>query len=262
MNEKHVNSVKPLFFNGSVSSSQASNNLSVDCVHDLSKAVRNAITVSPAHQARFFKMNPGDYGAHDQFLGVTTPTLRSIAKQFKEKITLPDIQHLIQSPFNEERLLALFLLIQCYQNAQDLSEQQVFYDFYLSNLAHINNWNLVDASAHLIVGAHLYNNDKSKLDELVRSPVMWERRVAIVATWYFIKQAELDWTFQLAKSVLNDPHDLIHKATGWMLREAGKKDAAALMQFLDEHVQHMPRTMLRYAIEKFEAATRKKYLRA
>jgi 3-methyladenine DNA glycosylase AlkD len=220
-----------------------------------------SITVSPAHQARFFKMTPGTYGAHDQFLGVTTPTLRKIAKQFKERVTLSDIQHLIQSPFNEERLLALFLLIQCYQNAHDLSERQMFYDFYLSNLAHINNWNLVDASAHLIVGAHLYNNDKQKLHDLAHSHIMWERRIAIVATWYFIKQADLDWTFQLAKCLLNDPHDLIHKATGWMLREAGKKDEAALTLFLNNCAKQMPRTMLRYAIEKFETRMRERYLR-
>ena len=129
-------------------------------------------------------------------------------------------------------------------------QKEEIYQFYRANMRHINNWNLVDSSAHLIIGAYLFERDCDFLEELALSPNLWERRIAIVATWYFIRKSELDWTFRIAKLLLNDSHDLIHKAVGWMLREAGKKDEARLISFLCDHVNQMPKTMLRYATER------------
>ena len=141
------------------------------------------------------------------------------------------------------------------------AEPDVIYQFYMDNIQQVNNWNLVDASAHLIVGKHLHKKDKDILHTLANSTVMWERRVAIVATWYFIKMNEFEWTLKLAKILLTDSHDLIHKAVGWMLREMGKKDVEQLKTFLNQHAATMPRTMLRYAIEKFPEAKRQHFLK-
>ena len=206
---------------------------------------------------RFFKTGVGEYSEHDQFLGIATPTIRKIAKTH-DSLSIRDIQKLIASEFNEERLLALFILINRYQKNE--SERQSIYDFYLKNIKHVNNWNLVDASAHYIIGAHIVNKNKMILADLAKSKVMWERRISIVATWYFIKQNQFSHTIEIANLLLNDEHDLIHKAVGWMLREMGKRDQNCLINFLEKHASSMPRTMLRYAIEKFPADTRKKYL--
>jgi 3-methyladenine DNA glycosylase AlkD len=208
----------------------------------------------------FFKTGVGQYAAHDQFLGVNVPTLRKVAKEFST-LSLQDIQGLLASPINEERLLGLLILVNQYQKA-DLPLKQSIYQFYLEHLHHVNNWNLVDSSAHLILGAHLFetNADKELLTVLAKSTTMWERRISVVATWYFIRNKELNWTFQLAEMLLQDNHDLIHKAVGWMLREAGKANEAQLIMFLDQHAATMPRTMLRYAIERLAPPKRKFYL--
>ncbi|WP_233418854.1 DNA alkylation repair protein [Rickettsia tamurae] len=168
-----------------------------------------------------------------------------------------DLSRLITSEFNEERFLVLAILIMQYQKAQD---KEFFYNFYLNNIKHVNNWNLVDASAHHIIGAYLWDKEKDYLFTLTKSEILWERRIAIVATWYFIKNNELDTTFEIAKLLLNDKHDLMHKAIGWMLREAGKKDEKQLIDFLERYILQMPRTMLRYAIEKFPEEVRKNIL--
>lgn len=206
----------------------------------------------------FFKTGPGEYAEHDQFIGVNVPDLRKIAKQFAT-LKREEIQVLIQSKINEERLLALFILVDQYQKAET-SIKLTLYQFYLDNLQHVNNWNLVDASAHLILGAHLLDKDKQILFALAKSESIWERRIAIVSTWYFIRKQNLKWTFEIAALLLEDKHDLIHKAVGWMLREAGKKDENQLIVFLDQYAKKMPRTMLRYAIEKFPETQRKNYL--
>ncbi len=208
----------------------------------------------------FFKTGVGQYAAQDQFLGVNVPTLRKIAKEFST-LSLQDIQGLLGSPINEERLLGLLILVNQYQKA-DLSVKQSIYQFYLDHLQHVNNWNLVDSSAHLILGAHLFdiNADQELLMVLAKSTILWERRIAIVATWYFIRQKELNWTFQLAEMLLQDKHDLIHKAVGWMLREAGRVDEGQLITFLNQHAAAMPRTMLRYAIERLAPPKRAFYL--
>ncbi len=207
---------------------------------------------------KFFKTGEGQYAAHDKFIGITVPQLRAFAKTFNG-LPLPEIQILLTSAIHEERLLALFLLVNAYKKGKDDQKERI-YQCYLAHLDHINNWDLVDSSAHLIIGPHLKTDDL--LIELSNSTNIWRRRIAIVATWHYIKQHHFIPTLTIAKRLLQDDHDLIHKATGWMLREMGKKDAQVLEQFLLENAAIMPRTMLRYAIEKFSAETRAHYLRA
>ncbi len=217
------------------------------------------VSTSTLSGAAFCKTGPGSYAEHDKFMGINVPTVRLIAKDFIN-LDHASLSQLIASEFNEERLLALFILIHQYNKAKNL-KQAIIYNFYMDNLRHINNWNLVDSSAHLILGAHTHNADKTMLITLSKSTTMWERRIAIVATWYFIRKNNLEWTFKISEMLLGDSHDLIHKAVGWMLREAGKKNLAQLITFLDQHATKMPRTMLRYAIEKFPEPERKKYLK-
>lgn len=209
---------------------------------------------SPELAARFFKTGSGEYAEHDQFIGVPIPALRKIAKTYND-LPLTSIKKLIQSPINEERLLALLIMVKRYK-----VEPLTIYPFYIKHIRYINNWNLVDASAHLIIGAHLLNDDKSILLDFAKSKVLWERRIAIVATWYFIRHHEFSTTVKIAKILLKDEHDLIHKAVGWMLREMGKRDQSILINFLNKHQQKMPRTMLRYAIEKLSKTEKLTYL--
>jgi 3-methyladenine DNA glycosylase AlkD len=209
-------------------------------------------------KAVFFKTGPGDYAEHDQFLGVPTPRLRDIAKRHRG-LSIESIAELLQSPINELRLLALMMLVDCYQKGNQLIQEEIF-QLYCSHMGHINNWNLVDASAHYIVCAHLYHKDKSTLLKLASSHIMWERRIAIVSTWYFIRKDEFEWTIKIAEKLLSDKHDLIHKAVGWMLREMGKREVGYLIEFLNKYSSQMPRTMLRYAIERLPLDCRKQYL--
>ena len=202
--------------------------------------------------ASFFKTGKGQYSEHDQFLGIRVPELRLLATQYSS-LPLEELQFLITSPFNEERLLALLIL-------DKQTDKAKRYQFYMNNIAYVNNWNLVDLSAHNIVGAYLFNQDMDQLYPLAKSSLMWERRIAIVATWYFIRNNYFHHTIEIAQMLLNDHHDLIHKASGWMLREMGKKDQKPLIEFLNHHAAQMPRTMLRYAIERFPQETRRAYL--
>jgi 3-methyladenine DNA glycosylase AlkD len=218
-----------------------------------------SIDTSAERCAMFFKNQPGQYGEHDQFMGIKVPTLRLIARQFST-LSLPEIQELLQSKFNEERLLAVFVLVNQYQKGEQTSKETIF-NFYLQNLSQVNNWNLVDSSAHLIIGAHLFNQNRDLLIQLAQSNNLWERRIAIVSTWYFIRKQDLYWTFKIALLLLPDQHDLIHKATGWMLREAGKRDLTQLINFLNLYSTQMPRTALRYAIERFPTSERLPYLK-
>lgn len=208
----------------------------------------------------WFKTGKGEYSEHDKFLGVTVPELRLIAKRFPE-CSFNEISALITSPYNEERFLALILLINGYEKG-DISQKEKIFDFYINNKAYVNNWNLVDVSAHKIIGRHIHEGlvDKKILHKMIKSKMMWERRIAIVATWYFIHNNVCSITFDLAETLLNDSEDLIHKAAGWMLREAGKKDIKALKIFLDIHSYKMPRTMLRYSIERFSDKDKKHYM--
>jgi len=235
------------------------NNINYKNINAIKSTLKNSISVQKNKVAMFFKTGIGEYAEHDEFIGVSVPILRKIAKDF-ENISQDELQELITSKINEERLLALLILIKKYDKASD-PQKQKFYKFYLNNLSYVNNWNLVDTSAHLILGAHLADSNKDILFSLANSKIMWERRIAIVSTWYFIKKHDLIWTFSIAEILLNDTHDLIHKAVGWMLREAGKRDEQQLILFLDKHQKNMPRTMLRYAIEKFPETMRKNILR-
>ena len=225
-------------------------------IEQIKSLLRSEADISPENQKRFFKTGIGDYGAHDKFIGVSVPVIRKIAKQYNN-LTLAEISELIGSGYNEERLLALIVLVNRYNN-QD--QQDKIYDFYLENLIYVNNWNLVDASCHLIIGKHLLGREKSLLLNLAKSESLWERRIAIVSTWWFIKNNSLEWTIKISEILLGDKHDLIHKASGWMLRELGKKDEYLLINFLQANKKIMPRTMLRYAIEKFGSDMREEFL--
>ena len=225
-------------------------------LEQIKQLLEQSITLS---SAIFFKTGPGGYAEHDKFMGVTVPALRIIAKKFKY-LLLSEIQQLLESAVNEHRQLALFILVDQY-NCGDAFTKEKLYQFYLKNIKYVNNWNLVDLSAHLIIGVHLLEQDKAILLSLSTSPVLWERRVAIVSTWWFIRKNQFDWTVKIATMLLHDSHDLIHKSVGWMLREMGKRDVEALRTFLAQHASSMPRTMLRYAIEKFSPEERAAYLR-
>ena len=209
---------------------------------------------------RFFKTGPGEYAEGDRFLGLTVPQVRAIAVKH-QSLPLADLQALLASPWHEERLLALVILVRQYERGT-AAKRDAIYRLYRRNTASINNWDLVDCSAGNIVGAHLGERDHRVLDQLARSPLLWERRIAIIATFFYIRRGELEPTLRLAELLLEDEHDLIHKAVGWMLREVGKRDRAVLQRFLDAHAQRMPRTMLRYAIEQFPERLRHRYLRA
>lgn len=224
------------------------------------KATLNKLSTVPISRvSSFYKTGAGEYAEHDKFIGVRVPDLRKIAKKYND-LTLNEIQVFIESPINEERLLALLILINQYvKSGVDVKEE--LYQYYMKNIKHINNWNLVDTSAHLIIGATLLEKNKDILISLAKSKNMWERRISIVSTWYFIKNNKVIWTFKIAEVLLRDKEDLIHKAVGWMLREAGKHDKDMLIKFLDKHLFEMPRTMLRYSIERFPENLRKEYLK-
>jgi 3-methyladenine DNA glycosylase AlkD len=207
---------------------------------------------------KFYKTSVGDYAEHDRFIGVSVPSLRKIAKNFLN-LHIEELHTLLASPFNEKRLLALLILINQY-NRGNIEQKKSIYQFYVNNLQYVNNWNLVDASAHLIIGSHLINLDKGILLSLARSENMWKRRISIVSTLYFIRNNDYYWTIRIAEMLVHDSHDLIHKAVGWMLREVGKRNINMLIEFLDQHGKYMPRTMLRYAIEKFSPQQRQEYL--
>lgn len=207
---------------------------------------------------RFFKTGKGEYGEGDRFLGITVPQVRTLARRYSE-LTLPEILSLLPSPYNEQRLLALLLLVQLYRKSEPAAQPAVYRSF-LQQTRWINNWNLVDSCAHEIVGEHLRTRSRAPLYRLVCSRSMWERRIAIVATLQFIRAGEVEETYRLAELLFADPEDLLHKATGWMLRETGKKNRPALEKFLQRHARQMPRTMLRYALEHFSPSRRRSYL--
>lgn len=225
---------------------------------NIDEALSANVTNSREKACKYFKITAGSYAEHDEFMGVTVPHLRKIAKAFSG-ITLPVLQELLSSKINEKRLLALLILIGQYQKA-DVGSRQELYEFYLHNLAYVNNWNLVDSSAHLIIGAHIWNKDRAILENLSESDSLWERRISIISTWYFIRKNDLAWTFKISRKLFNDGHDLIHKAVGWMLREAGKRDESALVDFLNLNSNAMPRTALRYAIERLSPEQRCHFL--
>jgi len=206
----------------------------------------------------FFKTDKGEYGEGDVFVGLKVPIQRKLARGFKD-LALADLKILLKSPVHEERLISLFILVDKYEKGDDREKEAIF-TFYLKNRKGINNWDLVDLSAPKIIGKHLLKKDKSLLFKFVLSKNLWERRIAVLSTYEFIRNNNFAVTLQISEILLHDKHDLIHKAVGWMLREVGKKDLQVEENFLKINYKIMPRTMLRYAIEKFPETKRKKYL--
>ena len=211
------------------------------------------------HSQRFFKTGPGEYGEGDRFRGIRVPVLRKLAREFKS-LSLEETIKLLHSKWHEQRLLALLMMVNQFARADEVGKKEV-YSAYLENMAWINNWDLVDTTCMHIVGGWLYPRKRTVLYDLAQSDVLWERRIAIIASFYFIKQGDFSDTLKLSRQLLNDSHDLMHKAVGWMLREVGKRDLKEEEQFLKEYYNDMPRTMLRYAIEKFPEDRRQAYLR-
>jgi 3-methyladenine DNA glycosylase AlkD len=208
---------------------------------------------------RFFKTGPGQYGEGDLFHGVPVPEIRKEARRCRD-LAVPEAERLLRSAMHEERLLALFILVDRYRRG-GAAERERIYRLYLEKIGWINNWDLVDSSAEHIPGAHLRERDRAPLIRLAGSQSLWERRIAVMATFHYVKEGAFDETLRIAELLVDDPEDLVHKAVGWMLREVGKRDRRAEERFLARHCRTMPRTMLRYAIEHFPEALRRRYLR-
>jgi len=211
---------------------------------------------------RFFKTGKGEYGEGDIFIGVTVPDQRSVAKEFYKKISLEELSELLSSKIHEHRLTALLILVYKFEKTKDKSQQKEIVGFYLTHLQYINNWDLVDTSCYKILGRYCFENQQEKLlIGLSNSDKMWEKRIAIVGTMHYLKKESFELTKEFAKRNLRHPHDLMHKANGWLLREMGKKNEKELLDFLNLHYKEMPRTCLRYAIEKLDEELRQDYLK-
>lgn len=203
------------------------------------------------HLSRFFKTGPGEYGEGDRFLGVVVPQTRRVAKA-NQNLAFDELQILLDSPWHEARLCALLILVCRFQNRKTTEEERsAIYQFYLKNTRRCNNWDLVDLSCRDVVGEYLVDRDRSVLYRLAVSDNLWEQRIAMVSTWAFIRRSDFTDTLALAKRLMTHPHDLMHKAVGWMLREVGKRDRATLTDFLEQYATQLPRTALRYAIEHY-----------
>jgi hypothetical protein len=226
-----------------------------------------------AHSARFFKTGPGQYGEGDRFLGIRVPEVRRIARRYSDgagsgeaegvlPLSLPETVKLLHSPLHEVRHCALLIMVRQFESrASADKDRKAIYEAYLANTAFINNWDLVDCSAYQVVGGWLRNRSRKPLYRLAASASLWERRIAMMSTWCFIREGQFDDTMTLAELLLDDPEDLIHKVSGWMLREVAKRDPETVVEFLRAHHSRVPRTMLRYAIERFPQAQRKRILR-
>ena len=248
----------------------------------LQKMIAHADDSQVAGLSRFFKTGPGQYGEGDKFLGIKVPVTREVVKQCWRETTMPDLEECIASEYHEVRLAALLTLVEIFAHAKRFPvkpgmtedktgtsscparpgiSQQACIDFYLSHTDRINNWDLVDLSCYPLLGVWLLDKDRGILYDLARNgKTLWEQRIGMVSTMTFIRHGQLQDTFDIADILLHHPHDLIHKAVGWLLREAGKRDKEALVKYLEPRYQTMPRTMLRYAIEKFPEAERQHYL--
>lgn len=214
-----------------------------------------------AFLASFFKTGPGEYAEGDVIWGVSVPNQRKIARKFYRLVEEEELSSLLRMDVHEARLTALFILVQKFEKTKEQEQAGGWVDFYLKHRAHVNNWDLVDSSAHKILGPWYYNRNRQPLYDLAASEHLWDTRIAIISTYYFIRKGDFEDTLRFAKLHLGHPHDLIHKALGWMLREIGKKDKEVLVDFLKEYYRKMPRTMLRYAIERFEEPLRQDFLK-
>lgn len=216
--------------------------------------------------AWFFKTGKGQYGEGDVFIGITVPQVRSVVKQMPTDIALTEVQKLLKDPIHEVRLCALLILVKVFQKAKTKEDKKRVFDFYTKNTKYINNWDLVDTSAHIIVGEYISDFMEHEerivfIDKYIASKSLWENRIIVLATFYQIKKGNEKMLFYVAERLLSHTHDLMHKAIGWMLREVGKNSGEKMLRsFLDKYIQKMPRTTLRYAIERFPETTRKKYL--
>jgi len=211
-----------------------------------------------AHSQRFFKTAPGEYGANDHFLGLRVPVLRAHVKQFQD-CSNTEVLKVLRSKYHEERLFALLLWVKKFTKANEADREKIV-ELYLANTKYINNWDLVDSSSYAILGTYLLDKSRQPLRKLAKSDSLWERRIAIIATYRFIRENQFKDTFAIATVLLNDEEDLIHKAVGWMLREVGNRDRQAQTDYMASRYKKMPRTMLRYAIEKYPEKQRKAYL--
>jgi 3-methyladenine DNA glycosylase AlkD len=208
---------------------------------------------------RFFKTGPGEYGEGDIFLGIKVPELRKLARAH-QGLPKRALTRLLTSRYHEERLLALLILVRAFARGDESTRKEI-YDLYMRYTESVNNWDLVDASAEHVVGAYLTDRSRQPLCKLARSPILWERRIAIMATFHYVKREDFTETIKIARLLLDDREDLIHKAVGWMLREVGKRDLSVEEEFLKDHYRKIPRTMLRYVIERFPEPKRQAYLK-
>ncbi len=210
---------------------------------------------------KFFQVFPGGYGEGDKFIGVSVPNQRLVSKKFYKEVSIDELETLLKSGIHEHRLTTLLMLVLKYQKSKDFKERKQIANLYLNNLDYVNGWDLVDSSAHFIVGAYVAETSKyGILDELAESNHLWKQRVSIIATYHMIRQGSYEHTIRISERLLHHKHDLIHKAVGWMLREVGNRSLKDELPFLDKYAHSMPRTMLRYAIEKFELEQKEKYM--
>lgn len=223
------------------------------------ESIRNPVRAVGA--AKFFQCFPGGYGEGDTFYGTTVPDQRQLAKEFNRLLTLEDLTDLLKNPVHDIRITALMMLVCRFEKSKDPSEKQAMVDIYLSHADYINNWDLVDTSAHYILGPWLLDRKHDILFQMAEEDHLWKQRIAVIATFHFIRKGEYRTTLKLAEKLLHHKHDLIHKAVGWMLREIGKRDYRTEYDFLLKHYKTMPRTMLRYAIEKFDEPVRQGFLK-
>jgi 3-methyladenine DNA glycosylase AlkD len=234
----------------------------VSCLNSIKKELaRLADPEKAKHSQRFFQAFPGGYGEGDRFLGLTVPLQRKVAGRYYREITLDELEALLRDPFHECRLTALYMMRLRFERARTAAEKEAIVELFLRNLDCINNWDLVDSSAPYILGPYLAESKSDLLCKLASSGELWKQRIAMMATFYFIRQGRYRETLCLAEKYLDHPHDLIHKATGWMLREIGNRDQDEEIAFLKKHYRQMPRTMLRYAIEKFDPPLREQFLK-
>lgn len=229
-----------------------------EIMHDLRSCANKE---KAAFLPRFFKTAKGEYGEGDKFLGITVPDQRKVVKKHHVTTSKESIIELLHSVYHEERLTGILILCQKFLHDKKSAKEKQWVDLYLNCAHRINNWDLVDSSAHIILGQWLENKDRKILYRLAKDELLWKNRIAVVSTLHFIRKHDFKDILQLSEIMLKHPHDLMHKATGWMLREAWKRDAATVETFLDQHAHQMPRTMLRYAIEKMKEPKRKSYLR-
>ncbi len=229
--------------------------MSTSALKDL-QALANA--KKAAFFPKFFKAGKGEYAEGDVFLGISVPDVRSVAKKYSD-LSLSDLKNLLANKYHEARLLALLILTMQYAKGDEEQKKKIV-DFYLTQFSRVNNWDLVDTSASQILGSHLLTRPRTMLLKFAKSTHLWTQRIAIVSTYAFIRAGQFEETLKISEMYLTHSHDLIHKASGWMLREVGKRDIAVLRSFLDDHAAVMPRTMLRYAIEKMTPAERRRYM--